>query len=475
MLSFPSTTGLYTDHYELTMAQGYFLSQRHEKQASFDYFFRKAPFGGSFVVFSGLSSVLEMIQKFRFSSTELTYLKSLGFDESFIDYLSQFSFQGNIYSVKEGELIFPNEPVLRVEGTIIETQLVETLLLNILNFESLIATKACRMRLAAGDRVLLEFGLRRAQGLGGIHASKAAISGGFDKTSNVYSAYHFKIDSSGTMAHSWIQSFDDELEAFRTYARFFPEECVLLVDTYNTLKSGIPNAITIARELSAQGHQLAGIRLDSGDLTYLSKKARQMLDEAGLHMVKIVASNQLDENIIQSLLAQGAPIDVFGVGTSLATGKSDAALDGVYKLAFYDEKPSIKVSENLAKMTLPGVKTIHRFIDQDNLFCADGISLAHEQAYDQIYHPTEAGKHKDISGCQSEELIQQVMNQGTITLQLQTPAENAAYTKSRLLQLPEEHKRFLNPHVYKVGISQKLQDARNEMAKQYLKKDSFNS
>ncbi|MGQ7868506.1 nicotinate phosphoribosyltransferase [Sunxiuqinia sp. sy24] len=475
MYSFPSTTGLYTDHYELTMAQGYFLSKRHEKQASFDYFFRKAPFGGSLVVFSGLSTVLQMIENFRFPPDEIAYLKTIGFDEEFLQYLSQFSFQGNIYSVKEGELIFPNEPVLRVEGSIIETQLVETLLLNILNFESLIATKASRIRLAAGDRVLLEFGLRRAQGLGGIHASKAAISGGFDKTSNVYSAYHFNIESSGTMAHSWIQSFDDELEAFQTYARFFPDECILLVDTYDTLKSGIPNAIRVARELCEKGYQLAGIRLDSGDLTYLSKKARYMLDEAGLQNVKIVASNQLDENIIQSLLAQGAPIDVFGIGTSLATAKPDAALDGVYKLSLCDNKPSIKVSENLAKMTLPGVKSIHRFIDQDNLFCADGISLAHETAYDQIYHPTEIGKHKSIAACKKEALIHQVMNHGKTTLQPQTPVESATYTKSRLLQLPEEHKRFLNPHVYKVGISEELLATRNKLAKQYLKKDPFNS
>lgn len=475
MLPFQYNTGLYTDHYELTMAQGYFLSGRYEKKACFDYFFRKAPFGGSFVVFAGLSSVLQMIENFNYSESDCAYLRSIGFDNRFVEYLQSFSFKGNIHSVKEGELIFPNEPALRVEGTILETQLVETLLLNILNFESLIATKACRIRQAAGDKLLLEFGLRRAQGLGGINASKAAIIGGFDKTSNVFSARHFGLESSGTMAHSWIQSFDDELEAFRTYANYFPDSCTLLVDTYNTLKSGVPNAITVAHELIEKGHQLVAIRLDSGDLTYLSKKARKMLDEANCKEVKIVASNQLDETIIQSLLSEGAPIDVFGVGTSIATGKDDAALDGVYKLSFFDGKPSIKVSENLSKMTLPGIKTIHRFIDQENLFCADGISFDHENDYNEIYHPTEAGKHKKISDCQKESLIHQIMRNGESILEAKDPKMIAAYTKSRLQQLPEEHKRFLNPHVYKVGISEELLNTRDHLAKQYLKKDPYKS
>lgn len=473
MLPFVNNTGLYTDHYELTMAQGYFLSGRHEKKACFDYFFRKAPFGGSFVVFAGLSSVLQMIENFSYTKNDCNYLESVGFDSRFVEYLQSFSFRGNIHSVKEGELIFPNEPALRVEGSILETQLVETLVLNMLNFESLIATKACRIRQAAGNEVLLEFGLRRAQGLGGINASRAAIIGGFDKTSNVFSARHFGLESSGTMAHSWIQSFSDELEAFRAYANHFPDSCTLLVDTYNTLKSGVPNSITIARELREKGHQLVGIRLDSGDLTYLSKKARAMLDEAGFQEVKIVASNQLDETIIQSLRSEGAPIDVFGVGTSIATGQDDAALDGVYKLSFYDGKLSIKVSENLSKMTLPGIKTIDRFVDGENRFCADGISLVHETGYNEIFHPTEAGKRKNVTSCHKENLIHQVMRDGNCIEKEQAPGDIAAFTKSRLQQLPEEHKRFLNPHVYKVGISKELLETRNDLAKQYLKKDSF--
>lgn len=473
MLTMNKNFGLYIDHYELTMGQGYFLSGRHQKQACFDYFFRKNPFQGGFVVFSGLSSVLEMIQNFRFDNEACDYLVSIGFKKEFVDFLRGFSFQGSIQSVQEGEIIFPYEPALRVEGNILETQLIETLLLNILNFESLIATKASRMRLAAGDRLLLEFGLRRAQGLGGIHASKAAISGGLDKTSNVFSAMEFGLESTGTMAHSWIQSFNHELEAFKTYAEFFPNNCILLVDTYDTLKSGIPNAIIIANELAQKGQKLLGIRLDSGDLTYLSKKARKMLDTAGLEDVKIVASNQLDETIIQSLLSQGAPIDIFGIGTSLVTGKPDAALDGVYKLSRYDGKESIKVSENIGKMTLPGIKTIHRFTDRENFFYADGISFQHEKNYNTIHHPTQSDKQKDISDYQKEELMHLVMKDGKSILKAQTPHEVAAYTKARLKQLPEEHKRFLNPHVYKVGISEQLLNTRNKLAKQYLKRDPF--
>jgi nicotinate phosphoribosyltransferase len=372
--------------------------------------------------------------------------------------------------VKEGEIIFPNEPVLRVEGNILEAQLIETLLLNILNFESLIATKACRIRLAAGNKQLLEFGLRRAQGLGGINATRAAISGGFDKTSNVYAACLFGLESSGTMAHSWVQSFDDELSAFRAYAEHFPDSCVLLVDTYNTLKSGVPNAITVARELKQKGHQLVGIRLDSGDLSYLSKKSRKMLDSAGFQEVKIVASNQLDEHIIQSLLSEGAPIDVFGVGTSLVTGKYDAALDGIYKLSYFDGKASLKISENIEKMTLPGTKNLHRFTDQDNLFVADGISLAGENDFELIYHPSAPEKYKKVDGFKKEALLRQVVASGKTVIQRCSPQETAAYTHERLKQLPEEHKRFLNPHVYKVGISEKLMNTRDQLAGQNLKK-----
>lgn len=462
--------GTYTDHYELTMAQGYFLSGRYNEKASFDYFYRKNPYDGAYVTFSGLSTMLELLSSFRYAPDDCVHLSEAGFDKSFVDFLSDFTFKGSIEAVREGEVVFPNEPVVRIEGTLLETQLVETLVLNILNFETLIATKANRMRLAAGDRLLMEFGLRRSQGFGGLLASKAAISGGFNSTSNVMAGKLFKVRSSGTMAHSWIQSFDDELEAFRVFADLYPDDCILLVDTYNTLKSGIPNAIKIAEELGKKGKKLNGIRLDSGDLTYLSKKARLMLDKAGLREVKIVASNQLDEFIIQSLLTQGAPIDAFGVGTSLATGKSDAALDGVYKLAWLNGDPTMKFSDNVVKTTLPGRKKIWRFIDSDGLFDCDAISLDDETAFDRIIHPTDPAKQKNISfENKVEEILIPVMRNGKVVIKAQNASETAAYTKKRLQQLPDEHKRFLNPHVYKVGITAKLAQSRESLTNNYLK------
>ncbi|MGH2567747.1 MAG: nicotinate phosphoribosyltransferase, partial [Bacteroidota bacterium] len=323
-------TALYTDFYQLTMAQGYFLTGKSETSAAFDYFFRENPFEGGYVVFAGLSDFLETLQDFRFAKDDLDYLAQVGLQEPFLRYLQQFQFRGTIHSVREGEVVFPVEPIVRVEGNIVETQIIETLLLNFLNFESLIATKAARIKFAAGSRRVVDFGLRRAQGLGGIFASKAAVLGGVEATSNLYTAYHWDLEVSGTQGHSWIQSFDDELSAFRKFAEIFPDRCVLLVDTYNSLRSGIPNAITVAKELESKGHRLVAIRLDSGDLAYLSKHARAMLDAAGLGYVKIVVSNQLDEYVIRSLLEQGAPVDVFGVGTHLVTGRNSPALDGVY-------------------------------------------------------------------------------------------------------------------------------------------------
>jgi nicotinate phosphoribosyltransferase len=339
------------------------------------------------VVFAGLNSLLDALEDYRFDEDDLAYLKSLEFKKPFLDYLKHFSFKGKVYSVREGEVVFPLEPVLRVEGTILETQLIETILLNFVNFESLIATKASRMVWAAHGRRVVDFGLRRAQGLGGIQASRAAIIGGLDATSNVYSAFAYSLPPSGTQAHSWIQSFPDELTAFRKFAEIYPNQCVLLVDTYNTLQSGVPNAIRVAKKMEEMGGRLSGIRLDSGDLAYLSKKTREILDEAGLHYVKIVVSNQLNEHLIKSLLEQGAPINAFGVGTSLVTGQDTPALDGVYKLCQYDGEPCLKISENSSKTTLPGVKKIVRYTDPDGFFYADGVLLEGEKGAETIYHP----------------------------------------------------------------------------------------
>lgn len=448
--------GLFTDFYELTMAQGYLLSGKEDIRVTFDYFYRKNPYGGGYTLFVGLEDILELILNFRFGEEDLNYLSKAGFDKRFLEYLTDFRFSGDIWSCKEGEVVFPNEPVLRVEGNIIEAQLIETILLNFLNFETLIATKATRIRQIAGDKIITDFGLRRAQGLGGIHASRAAIIGGFDSTSNVYSAFSFGLPTSGTQAHSWVQSFENELEAFRSFARIYPDDCVLLVDTYATINVGIPNAIRVGKEMEAEGNRLKGIRLDSGDLAYLSKKARQMLDDAGLKYVKILVSNQLDEYLIKSLKTQGACIDVFGVGTKLITGKDDAALDGVYKLSESDGKPRMKTTDSYEKMTLPGRKKIFRILNGDGMFYADAITLVEEMDIGLIQHPFISRKHMDVSHMKKEELLIKVLDSGKRIFSSRKPEEIAQYVQERLKQLPQEHKRFENPHVYKIGISKKL-------------------
>lgn len=455
--------GKYVDYYELTMAQGYYLSGRYNSPACFDYFFRKNPFDGGFTIFAGLSDLLDAIKNFTFSDEDCQYLFDTGLNKNFIKYLRNFSFKGNIYSVNEGEVVFPQEPVIRVEGNILEAQLIETLLLNIINFQSLIATKAARIRQSAGERILLDFGLRRAQGLGGIHATKAAMIGGFDGTSNVQSAHTYNLNATGTMAHSWIQSYENELDAFRDFAKFFPDSCVLLIDTYDTLKSGISNAIQVAKELEQINKKMLGVRLDSGDLAYLSKKVRQILDQTDLTYVKIFTSNQLDEYTIKSLLDQGAPIDGFGVGTNLITGKNDAALDGVYKLSMFEKKPEIKTSDNIEKQTLPGVKKIIRYLDQNDQFYADAIVLFSEENPEKMIHPHQKEKSCDLCNLKAEEILQQVMDKGEMTIIQKSVDQIAKYVKERLSKLPDEHKRFENPHYYKVGISKKLMDLRTEL------------
>jgi nicotinate phosphoribosyltransferase len=460
MSFFQKNTGLYTDFYQLTMAQGYFLAGRQNTSATFDYFYRENPFEGGYVIFAGLSDLLEILEKLKFEPEDLEYLASLGFRKEFLEYLRTFRFNGTIFSVREGEVIFPFEPVVRVDGNIIETQIVETVLLNVLNFESLIATKASRVRSVAGDRRIVDFGLRRAQGLGGIHASKAAIIGGLDGTSNVFAAFEFGLETSGTQAHSWIQSYDDELTSFRKFAEYYPDRCVLLVDTYNTLRSGIPNAITVAKELEAKGYHLVAVRLDSGDLAYLSKKARQLLDDAGLPYVKIVVSNQLDEYLIRSLLQQGAPIDSFGVGTRLITAHGSPALEGVYKLSMCDGRPRLKFSENYSKVTLPGLKKVLRFRNREGMFYADAVILETESSVDQIIHPFFPDQRSSLKNCTPEPLLKKVMENGRMFGRSSLPQEASSYARERLVSFSAEHKRFENPHIYKVGISPKLMDLR---------------
>ncbi len=461
------TFGLYTDLYELTMAQGYFFCQKKDQQTSFDYYFRTNPYKGGYTVFAGLQDFIDALQDFIYSDSDLEFLKSNGFKDEFLEYLRDFRFSGDIYSVKEGEIVFPNEPILSVEGNIIECQLLESILLNILNFESLIATKAFRIKHIAKEKLFADFGLRRAQGFSAIHASRAACIGGAASTSNTLAGKLYDIPVSGTMAHSWVQSFDSELEAFRAFAQTNPDNTILLVDTYNTLKSGVPNAITVGHEMAAKGENLKAIRLDSGDLAYLSKKARKMLDNAGLNDVQILASNQLNEYVIKTLLLdQNAAIDGFGIGTEMITGKSDAALDGVYKLTEIDGEAKMKFSENIEKITLPGRKQLIRYFDEEGKFYRDGILLQEElpEEVDTIYHRIYPEKNTEISKLKFEHLREKVVDQGNILLQHKNPVEIHNYLESRAALLPDEHKRFISPHLYKVGISNKLMTSRNALS-----------
>jgi len=469
MRVFDSHAALYIDYYQLTMAQGYFLSGKGQTTAVFDYFFRENPFGNGYVVFAGLSDLLEILETYKFEDAEIEYLQSLGFKQEFLQYLRRFRFNGTIHSMREGELIFPLEPIVRVEGTLIETQIIETLLLNLLNFESLIATKASRIRFAAGNRKLYDFGLRRAQGLGGIHASKAAIIGGVDATSNVYAAYHYSLEVVGTQSHSWIQSFGDELTAFRKYAEIYPNNCTLLVDTYNTLRSGLPNAIRVAKEMEAKDQKLKAIRLDSGDLALLSKKARALLDAARLNYVQIVASNQLDEILISSLLQQGAPIDGFGIGTRLLTAFNYPALQGVYKQSIIGNQPTLKFSDNYARTTLPGRKKVMRYFDANGYFDTDGIMLEAEEGIDIFYHPFFTEQQRNVEEYTAKPIMFKVMESGRIVGKLPTPTESASYVSHRFVCLSPEYKRFENPQQYKVGISPSLMRLRSFLFEQMQK------
>jgi len=458
--------GLYADYYEFTMAQGYYYEGYEKTKANFDYFFRSLPFGGGYAVFAGLGDLVENLKKFRFGKRDLEFLRERGFKSEFLTYLQKFRFRGDIYSVREGEVVFANEPLIRVEAGIIEAQLIESILLNLINFESLIATKASRIKQVVGERIFIDFGLRRAQGFGSIHASKASVIGGADGSSHVLSAFLYNIQTSGTMAHSWIESFESEIIAFRKFVEHHPENCILLVDTYDTLRSGLPNAITVAKEMKERGQQLRGIRLDSGDLSYLSKQARKMLNNAGLEDVKIMVSNQLDEYIIKSLIEQDSPIDGFGVGTKLVVGDGEGAFDGVYKLTFFNGKPRMKKSDNLEKVVLPGIKKVYRYLDERKNFFADGILLEKETHSNRIYHPVFQSRTTNIRGKDAIELLHQVIKDGEPVSDLTSVHKAADYCRERMALLPEEHKRFENPHIYKVGISPELKELQKSMIKE---------
>jgi nicotinate phosphoribosyltransferase len=471
---------LLMDFYELTMANGYFMDGKHHQIAVFDVFFRSIPDQGGYAIFAGLEQVIDYINHLSFDEDEISYLRSKNvFDESFLEYLKNFTFTSDVYAMKEGTPIFPHEPILVVKGPIIECQLIETMILLTINHQSLIATKAARIVYAAKGRAVLEFGARRAHGYdASIFGARAAYISGAIGSSNTYVDFMYQIPAIGTMAHSYIQSYPSEYEAFKAYANTYPSNTVLLVDTYNTLKEGIPNAIKIHKEvLEPKGYRLKGIRLDSGDLTYLTKEARKMLTQAGLADVKITVSNSLDEYLIKELLHQGAEIDAFGVGERLVTARSEAVFGGVFKLAAVEEKgeltPKIKISENVQKTTTPGFKQVYRFYDPSGMAEADVITLFDEVIKDNepyhLFDPNFPWKSKVIDEYTAVPLLNPIFIQGKQVYEIPPLLEVRAYAKEQHSKLWPEVLRLENPHEYYVDLSQALWDLKQSMIKHYKK------
>ena len=463
-----------TDLYELTMMNGYLRYGKDKNRACFDLFYRRRGDVTAYAVAAGLEQVIEYVRNLRFTQEDIEYLRSLAiFDDAFLSYLSDFHFTGEILAVPEGTIVFPDEPILRVIAPIMEAQLLETALLNIINHQTLIATKAARVvQSARGDKVL-EFGLRRAQGPdAGIYGARASIIGGCQATSNVLTGQLFGVPVGGTHAHSWVMSFEDELTAFRAYADVFPDNCLLLVDTYDTLGSGVPNAITVFKELRARGKEPVGIRLDSGDLAFLSRQARVMLDDAGFPNAKIFASGDLDEEVIWDLKAQGAAIDVWGVGTRMITSMDNPALGGVYKLSAEEVDgtfiPRIKISENPAKITNPGVKQLYRFYDRrSGKALADLLALDEEDFSSgeplEIFDPENTWKRMTLCDYRMRQLLVPVFENGELVYESPMLSEIAAYAKQEMETFWDEYKRLNRPHRYKVDLSQKLYDLKIQL------------
>lgn len=465
---------LLTDLYQLTMMNGYYLKGRHEQIAVFDVFFRQNDLI-TYSLAAGLEQVVDYVLNLNFGDDEIEYLRSQKlFDEGFLNYLKNLKFTGDLYSVPEGTPVFPGEPILTVRAPIVQAQLVETAILNMLNHQTLIATKAAKICHAAKGDSVMEFGLRRAQGPdAGIYGARAAIIGGCGSTSNVLAGQMFNVKISGTHSHSWVMNFPSEYEAFKAYAEIYPDAVLLLVDTYNTLKSGVPNAIKVFNELKAAGKKPLGIRLDSGDLAYLSKEARKMLDAAGFENTLICASGDLDEHSINSLKQQGAKINLWGVGTKLITSEEMPALGGVYKLsAMIDEKgeitPKIKLSDNSAKITNPGFKSIYR-VFVNGMAEADVIFLRGEK-FDAskpltLYHPTERWKSITFENYELKEITQKIIENGKLVYKLPALKEIAAYSQKQLDGFWEEYKRLDYPHIYKVDLSDELYALKTSMIK----------
>lgn len=476
-MSHLSNNTLLCDFYELTMANGYFELGKGEEIAYFDVFFRDVPDGGGFAIAAGLEQVIEYIKSLKFTDADIDFLRGKGiFSERFLEYLKTFRFTGDIYAVPEGTPIFPGEPIMTVRAPSIEAQFIETFVLLSLNHQSLIATKSNRVVRAASGRPVAEFGSRRAQGAAGaILGARAAYIGGCAATACTISDRDYSIPATGTMAHSWVQMFDTEYEAFVSYCKMYPNNATLLVDTYDVLKSGVPNAIRAFKEvLIPMGITKCGIRLDSGDITYLSKKARKMLNEAGLTECKIVVSNSLDENIIRDIIHQGAEIDSFGVGERLITAKSQPVFGGVYKLVAKEQDgviiPKIKISENREKITNPHFKKIYRIYDNETGKASADLLTVYDETIDEtkpleIFDPVETWKKKEFTNYRVRELLVPIFKGGECVYISPSIQEIQQYCLSEIETLWDEVKRFENPHRYYVDLSEKLWNIKHQLLK----------
>lgn len=459
---------LRTDLYQLTMMQGYWSTGRAAEPAAFELFFRSIPESGGYCIAAGIEDALEIVAGACFHDDDIEYLRSQSlFTEGFLDSLRSFRFRGDVRAVPEGSCVFPNEPLFEVTGGLLEAQYFESILLNTINFQTLIATKASRIARQARPARVVDFGLRRAHGPdGALSAAKAAYLAGATGTSNVEAGRRFGIPVVGTHAHSWIMSFPTERTAFEEFAKVFPDSSVLLIDTYDTLESGLPNAIAVGRELKARGHKLSGIRLDSGDLAYLARACRAALDEAGLADVSIVASSDIDEYVVRDLKLQGAPIDLYGVGTRLATAFQEPALNGVYKLVALRRndrwEPKIKLSSNPAKTTIPGRKQLWRW-ESDGRFLGDCLSIDGEDPPRRMTHPDHAHLSTDLAGKTLLPILEPRLRGGEPIRAAESFDALRSRVERQLDALPDEHQRLVNPHVYRVGLSDRLWELRQEM------------
>ncbi|WP_310550382.1 nicotinate phosphoribosyltransferase [Paenibacillus glufosinatiresistens] len=472
---------LHTDKYQINMMYAHWVNGTHKRRAVFEAYFRKLPFGNGFAVFAGLERIVRYISTLRFSEEDIRYLSEQeeNYDPAFLEELLRFRFQGTIHSMQEGAVIFPEEPLVRVEGSIMEAQLVETAILNFMNYQTLIATKAARIKQVAAGDTLLEFGTRRAQEAdAAVWGARAAYVAGFDATSNMLAGRLFGIPTKGTHAHSWVQSFSSEQEAFDAYARVLPDGVTLLVDTFDTLRSGVPHAIATAKKLEAQGKRMKGIRLDSGDLAYLSIQARKMLDEAGLPYVGIVASNDLDENTIMNLKSQGARIDTWGVGTQLITASDQPSLGGVYKLVEIEAAdgrmvPTIKISSNPEKVSTPGKKEVYRIIGEQGKALADYLAFPEEEAPRsgrklKIFNPLHPYLRKKVERYEAMPMLQPIFTNGLQVYELPTLEAIRAYHRSQLDLFWPEYLRKLNPEVYRVSLSETVWNRKQELIAEHL-------